>query len=195
MNKRLSVAVLAVLLAGCFTHERIVLLPNADGRPSGVTVRSAKGNEVLLDKPYAGVASGLLGEHTYETTPEKVQARYGDVLAAQPLRPVSYTLYFESGSNKLTAESEGEFAKVRREIAERPGAEAMVIGHTDRVGSNDANDRLSLRRAELIREQLIQAGVPAAKLEAVGRGEREPLVQTADEVAEPRNRRVEINVR
>ena len=71
----------------------------------------------------------------------------------------------------------------------------MVIGHTDRVGSVDENDRLSKMRAEGLRDLLIESGVPASKMEAVGRGERDPLVATDDEVDEPKNRRVEINVR
>jgi len=71
----------------------------------------------------------------------------------------------------------------------------MVIGHTDRVGMPQSNDELSRRRAEGIRQLLIESGVPPEKLEVVARGERDPLVPTEDEVDEPRNRRVEINLR
>ena len=70
-----------------------------------------------------------------------------------------------------------------------------MIGHTDRVGTVPYNDALSLRRAERARDELVKAGVPADRIRVEGRGEREPLVATADEVAEPRNRRVEIDVR
>ena len=71
----------------------------------------------------------------------------------------------------------------------------MVIGHTDRVGSADSNDALSKNRAEAMREVLIETGVAAEMIEAVGRGERDPLVPTEDNVAEAKNRRVEINLR
>ena len=70
-----------------------------------------------------------------------------------------------------------------------------MTGHTDRVGSVADNDRLSLQRAEAVRAMLIQRGIKASFLRAVGRGEREPLIPTADEQAEPRNRRVEVIVR
>ena len=53
---------------------------------------------------------------------------------------------------------------------------------------------LSLRRARKIRDDMVKLGVPA-QIQVAGRGEREPLVATEDEVAEPRNRRVEISVR
>ncbi len=70
-----------------------------------------------------------------------------------------------------------------------------MIGHTDRVGTLEANDALSLRRAEAVRALIIERGFEAARVRAVGRGERQPLVATDDEVDEPRNRRVEIVVR
>jgi len=54
---------------------------------------------------------------------------------------------------------------------------------------------LSLQRAEAVRAMLIQRGINSSFLRAVGRGEREPLIPTADEQAEPRNRRVEVIVR
>ena len=114
---------------------------------------------------------------------------------AQPPRPNTYLLYFEPGGNQLTEASRGDFERMRKEIAERPGSEGLVIGHTDRVGAAEGNDALSKRRAEAIREQLIASGVDGKRLEAVGRGERDPLVPTADEVDEPRNRRVEIILR
>jgi outer membrane protein OmpA-like peptidoglycan-associated protein len=72
--------------------------------------------------------------------------------------------------------------------------EISVIGHTDRVGKLEANDALSLKRAEAVGEQLKAAGI-LAPMEFAGRGEREPLIPTADEVPEPANRRVEINLR
>ncbi len=70
-----------------------------------------------------------------------------------------------------------------------------MTGHTDRVGGEADNDRLSLQRAEAVRAMLIQRGIQASFLRAVGRGEREPLIPTPDEQPEPRNRRVEVIVR
>jgi outer membrane protein OmpA-like peptidoglycan-associated protein len=70
-----------------------------------------------------------------------------------------------------------------------------VIGHTDRVGPVEYNDALSLRRAERVRRNFVERGIPTSAINVAGRGEREPILSTADEVSEPRNRRVEINVR
>lgn len=193
MNKALLFGIVSAFLGAC-ASERVVLLPSGDGAPGAVVIRD-KAGEIRLDQPYAATRRTLGSNWVYESSPQEVAERYGQTLAAQPPRPSAYVLYFETGGDVLTAESQGALKVIRKEIAERPASEVQVIGHTDRVGSMDGNDRLSLKRAELIRGVLIESGVDAGKLEAIGRGERDPLVATADEVGEPRNRRVEINVR
>ena len=63
------------------------------------------------------------------------------------------------------------------------------------MGSEKWNDQLSLRRAESVKELLIKIGIPENIIQVAGRGEREPLVPTKDEVEEAQNRRVEIKVK
>lgn len=194
MNKpNISLALVALLLGAC-ASERVVLLPSTDGRPSAVVVRDA-GGEIRLDKPYAASKRSLDANQAYQSSPDEVEERFAQALGALPARSNSYVLYFEAGGNVLTPASQAVLETIRKEIAERPASEVMVIGHTDRVGSVDGNDRLSQKRADSLRDLLIESGVQADKLEAVGRGERDPLVPTADEVDEPKNRRVEISVR
>lgn len=193
MSKTLPLFVLCLLLGAC-ASERVVLLPSTDGSPGKVIVRDA-GGERVLEQPYAATARRLGINRPTVTEAAQVEVRYGDTLRALPPRPSSYTVYFETGTDTMTPESAQAFVGVKREIAERPAVEVMVIGHTDRVGSPAENDPLSRQRAELVRDQLVAEGVPAEKLEVAGRGEREPLVPTADDVDEPRNRRVEISIR
>ena len=80
------------------------------------------------------------------------------------------------------------------ESKKRKGAEFFVVGHTDTAGAMLANDALSLQRAKSVAALLISKGVQDNSIEAVGRGERELLVPTPDNVDEPRNRRVELIV-
>lgn len=70
-----------------------------------------------------------------------------------------------------------------------------MTGHTDTVGSDADNDRLSLERAVAVKRMLIQQGLQTKFVRATGRGERELLIPTADGVREPGNRRVEVLVR
>lgn len=174
--------------------DRVVLLPGEDGKVGRVVVKAA-GGEQTLDTAYAGalVVDGRVDARA--ENPAEVEQRYGAVLAARPLRPVAYTVHFVSGRGELTPESAPVVDELKNELARRPAPEITVIGHTDRVGKVEANDALSVKRAETVRGLLIGQGVPAGSIESAGRGEREPLVPTADEVAEPRNRRVEISVR
>lgn len=181
-------------LAACAT-DRVVLLPSPEGRQTAVVLHDRNG-AVVFDRPYASIVSvaGAQGM-TFVASTEHVADRFGAALAAQPPYPVNYTFYFEPGERVLTQESRRQFERVKREILERVASEVTLIGYTDRVGSEQSNDELSRRRAESVRDLLLEAGIPPGKIEVVGRGERDPVVPTADEVDEPLNRRVEINLR
>ena len=182
-----------LILGGCVS-ERVVLLPSPDGRATAIVVRDAQG-EVVLDQPYAGVQRRAGEISRVQSSTAEVEELFGAALAAQPQKPSSFLLYFAGGGDVLTPESEAELTTIKREIAGRPASEVMVIGHTDTVGGLEANDKLSRLRAQTVRDILIAAGVPGEKIEVAGRGERQPLVKTGDEVAEAQNRRVEISVR
>lgn len=177
------------------TPERVILLPDVDGQVGQLVVRSATSQQVL-DKAYAASeidASGNIAARSEDAA--SVQDRYGTLLEARPPRPISFTLYFLSGSaQELTPESIAVLEQLKAAIANRPLPEITVIGHTDRVGNLENNDTLSLKRAQAVSELLQASGIQAA-MEVAGRGEREPLVPTADEVAEAANRRVEISLR
>lgn len=186
---------LAMLVGACASTQTVVLLPERDGAQTAVTVKDSRGREVVLDKPYAAVKETAFGPRAYVATPQEVRATFGSALAAQPIAPASFTLYFIENRDELSDESKAIVDKVFDEIARRPVPDVVVIGHTDSVGSDQTNDTLARQRAETVRAQLIRRGVPADNIQAIGRGKRELLVPTADNVAEPRNRRVEILVR
>ena len=175
--------------------DRAILLPDADGRVGRIVLRSAGGQQ-QLDTAYAACeidAQGRLVVGSEDAV--SVQARHGALLSALPPAPQSWMLYFVSGSaQELAAESQALLDEIKRAIARHPAPEISVIGHTDRVGSQEANDLLSRQRAESVGALLQAAGIQA-QMRFSGRGEREPLKPTADEVAEALNRRVEINLR
>ena len=186
---------LVCLLAGCsFTSERIVLLPEQDGRPTAVVVKQGA-HDVVLDRPYAATELTAADPWTYRASAAEVGATFGDALAAQPTRAASFTLYFVEGADELTDDSKRVLETVFADLKGRKVADVLVVGHTDTVGTHPFNDALALQRAEAIRRALIERGVAPGDVTAVGRGKRELLVQTPDGVAEPRNRRVEIVVR
>jgi len=128
-------------------------------------------------------------------TAGEIRRDFAGTLDALPGRPASFLLYFLEGKDELTPASRGELDKVFAELRRRPAPDIVVIGHTDTVGNLAFNDRLSLARAERLRDMLVSLGIERGRIEAAGRGERELLVPTEDNVAEARNRRVEISVR
>lgn len=195
MNCRTWLPGLALLvsLSACAPATRVILLPQ-EGSPS-VEVSTIAGRTVL-DQPYALAtvrSSGSLDSG--QATAEDVEQRHGQLLAAAPEAEAQFTLLFDTGGTHITPESEAELERLLSLAQERPGADILIIGHTDRVGSDALNDELSLSRSRFVREMLIQRGFDARRIEAAGRGSRDPVVPTAEGVAEPRNRRTEVLVR
>lgn len=196
-NALLTIAAVAgaVLLGACAPATRVTLLPQGEGVPSAVVVSTKEGQQVL-SQPYqvAEIArSGRIGTAT--TSAEQVRQTYPQLVAQRPPAPERFVLEFEPGTSQLTVRSQAQLADIIARAQGRAGGEIVVTGHTDRQGSVEANDRLSLQRAQSVRTLLIERGFSPDLIEAVGRGEREPLVATEDEVAEPRNRRAELLVR
>ncbi len=158
--------------------------------------QAATGEEVLLDSAYASAKSSAGGKLRAGSADRKtIDRQFGPALAAMPPAPKSFTVYFLSGSDDFTEESKSTINAMLQEMRQRPSPEVTVIGHTDRVGSDDDNDALSLQRAERVKQMLVALDVPADRISVAGRGAREPLVATERGVDEPQNRRVEVSVR
>lgn len=197
------VFVAAAVAAGCaqappkpvVTEEYVVVLPGPDGRTGSVEVERG-GARRLLSEPYAASRIGADGQQSaLKASEPEVRSTFGATLSALPARPATFMLYFVTGKDELTAESKADVQKVLDELSRRPSPDVLAIGHTDSVGAQELNDRLSLQRAERVKALLVAIGIAAERIYVAGRGERELLVPTADNVDEPRNRRVEINVR
>jgi len=193
--RRAAGVVLVGSVAACAApKEQVVLLPNPAGLATAVTVSQGE-RQVVLSEPYAAARLRRGGPEAFASNAADVKARYGAALAAQPLLPKQFTLFFVDGKDELTDESKLIVDGVFAEIAKRPVPDVIVIGHTDTVGNDAANDLLSRQRADVVRAGFVARGLATDKVLTVGRGKREPAVATGDGVAEPRNRRVEILVR
>jgi len=197
MAARVAGALALALLAACATvrQETVVLLPGPDGRTGQVVVQR-EGARQVLDQPYAANVVRSDGRlEGQQVSEQRVSEAFGSTLAALPARATTFLLYFLTGKDELTPESTAELEKILADMKSRPVPDIVVTGHTDTVGSGDSNDRLSMQRAERVKQFLTGIGIPSDRIVTAGRGERELLVPTADNVDEPRNRRVEINVR
>ena len=108
--------------------------------------------------------------------------------------PKPFVLYFAFDSAELTSASMMAVEQAVDAARKTEAADFSVTGHADRAGPAEYNLALSLRRADAVREALAARGIAAGRIGVAGRGEAEPAVPTADGVAEPANRRVEIIV-
>lgn len=175
--------------------ELVVVLPSADGHV-GMVVVERDVERAVLNQAYASSRiAGTSGPQQARLQEQAVREAFAGVLDALPARPKSFLLYFMTGTDILTDDSRVELSRMLDELRARPAPDVLVIGHTDRVGDLEANDKLSLQRAQRVKVDLEGQNIPALRVQAAGRGEREPIVPTGDGVDEPRNRRVEISVR
>lgn len=103
-----------------------------------------------------------------------------------------YLVFFDWNKSTLTAAGRSVVAEAAAAYQGAGQAQIEVVGHTDTSGSASYNLKLSERRADTVRAELVRLGVPATSIATIGRGQDDLLVPTADFVREPQNRRVEI---
>ena len=176
----------------------VVLLAEPDGTVGRAVVSSGAGAgmvELGAERAATTVVGRRAPSPGAPLDAASIERRYGQTLASLPLAPESFTLYFRLESDELTDESRSLLPGVLKAVAGRPAPEVGVVGHTDTTGERRSNYALGLDRANRVRTLLIGAGVEASLIDVSSLGESDLRITTADNVLEPRNRRVEISVR
>ncbi len=112
--------------------------------------------------------------------------------AAPAPAPRSYLVFFDFNKSDLTPQATEIVDTAAKNAGPAKVTQLTVTGHTDTVGSDAYNMRLSRRRAESVAAQLEKDGIPSSEIEIVAKGKRDLLVPTGDGVREPQNRRVQI---
>lgn len=193
IHQTLAAVLAAALLAGCGGKSYVALLESPDGSTGKIVVRGDKGEQLIERRMEAVPLDGSAAPAPISE--ETLKRDFRSAMAARPMLPERFLLYFGSGGAELTAESAALLPKVAASVAGRPAPDVSIIGHTDTVGKAETNEALALKRAAAIAEMLKAQGVRPHALSVESHGERNLLVATPDETPEPRNRRVEISVR
>lgn len=194
---RAAIAAASILLIGGCATSSLVLLPDDEGQQGSVAVLEAGGTPTA-SVIAAGNSRTKLGSTSAVAKPlgiKGLRKQEAALLTNLPAPARSFTLYFEPGTATLTAQSVTSLAALRAEIASRPGPDVEVTGHTDTLGGEADNDRLSTERAQEVLSWLVSQGFDRSIMTAVGRGERDLKQATADNVDNAANRRVEVTVR
>ena len=195
--KKLAVfaALFLLMLSGCrakraqpaptppLPQNVIGLLPEEDGSVGGIVVTNTGGAVTLSEANTVAVDSAEIAQ------------RFGAALDGLPEAQLEFVLYFELGGDQLTSESEALLPGLLQAVQDRQSTDVSIIGHTDTTGSPQLNYELALRRAESVATILRQRGLDPSFISVESHGQSNLLVPTADGVAEPRNRRVEVTVR
>ena len=103
-----------------------------------------------------------------------------------------FIVFFDWDKSDITPQAASILDNAAQAYAQTGQAQVVLAGHADRSGPADYNVGLSQRRAENVRQYLAGRGVPEGVMRTEAFGESRPLVETADGVREPQNRRVEI---
>lgn len=105
---------------------------------------------------------------------------------------LSESVLFLSAESTLLPQTDQKLGRIVKALLAMPACNLIVEGHTDSQGSDAYNQELSLRRADAVREYLIQKGYPADRIKARGKGEGSPIAQNRSAEGRANNRRVEI---
>ncbi len=159
-----------------------------DVASGGVSV--AKNAIARVDLPGGGSVSVPQGSIDYEL------ARFLADPSAQDL-PKTFVfdhLNFESAGTQLTPDSVATVDNLARVLNAYPTAAVQLVGHADNTGSSDANQQLSLDRANAIKGMLVNQGVIETRISTTGLGESRPLASNDTEEGRASNRRTELTV-
>ncbi|MCR9263706.1 MAG: OmpA family protein [Flavobacteriaceae bacterium] len=110
------------------------------------------------------------------------------------LNDYARTILFDTGKSSIKAESTSVMVDIIQILNEYPNAKFTVEGHTDSVGSEKLNQELSEKRANSVRDFLIDKGISSSRLTAIGYGEAKPIATNNTRAGRAQNRRVEINL-
>jgi len=152
------------------------------------------------DSPRVTHSYTRVGNYTTKVTAEDV--RGGMCSATAPITVIQKFVLTEKGRkvlfdfNKavLKPEARSQLAAVVQALKEQPTLQVQIVGHTDGIGSDAYNMKLSQRRAESVADYLIQNGSRKEYLQVDWKGKREPIASNANAAGRAQNRRVEITL-
>ncbi len=206
----LVVVALAAGLSSCATDD-----PNRrakTGAAIGAVLGAVAGNQVSHARgaPIVGAVVGAMAGGAVGNYMDKQHAQLQRDLAAEAARNelnitrlsgdalkigIASDVSFDLNSAQMRPEAMNTYTKIAGILKDYDKTVIHVVGHTDTSGSDSHNQGLSERRAAAVASYLSGQGVLASRVRQEGRGEREPLVRTGDNVKEPRNRRVDIVIK
>jgi len=157
-----------------------------------------RGTGALVGGAVGALAGGAIGNYMDRQAaemkrqlPEAAVAREGDKLYVA----LPSGILFDVDKSDVKPTAKDSIAKAAEVLVKYPDTYVTVEGHTDSTGKPEYNQRLSERRADSVRDLLVQYGVPASRLSIRGYGESNPVADNSTPEGRQSNRRVQLEIR
>ena len=125
---------------------------------------------------------------------EEIQAFITLKMSIDDKRICMFDMKFEFASSVLKKESEKQLDKFVEMYRKSPTMKLLINGHTDNVGSDEYNQKLSEDRAKSVYDYFLKHGIPADKMSVKGFGSKYPIDTNETEEGRAKNRRVEVDI-
>ncbi len=195
-----------LMLEGCATIQGMSGTKKgaAAGAATGAVVGGLIGNNnggtakgAILGAVIGGAAGAAIG-HAMDKQAEDLQSQLPDAKVERVGEGIEVTfdsgILFDVNSDQLRPEAQHNLSELATSLEKFEGTRVLVVGHTDDTGTDSYNQTLSERRANSARVALLRDGLAADRVEAVGRGESEPVEPNDTAAGRQANRRVEVAI-
>ena len=206
IRSRTSVLLLSLTLAGaaaggCARNaQRGLVFGAAGGAVVGGIIGKVSGSTAkgaIIGAAVGGAAGAIIGDQMdrqarelKQNIPGATVERVGEGIQVTFASGLLYD--FDSDAVKPTART--NLLSLSQSLDKYPGSDLLILGHTDSVGTDDYNKRLSVRRADAAAEYLVGEGVERSRIATGGLGEEEPIAPNDTPDGRSRNRRVEVAI-
>jgi outer membrane protein OmpA-like peptidoglycan-associated protein len=172
---------------------------DGDGLSDGDEVNKYKSDPLKIDTDRGGTNDGAeVRRGTNVLNPkDDIQERVvvqERIVLEKGKKVVLHGINFEFGKATLTSDSKSILEEAYDALVASPEVQVEISGHTDFVGSDAYNQKLSLRRAQAVKNWLVQRGTAANRMKTIGKGESEPLADNGTDAGRAENRRIEFYV-
>ncbi len=198
----------AIALSGCANMDNTQRGTAAGaglGALAGVAIGAATKSDKVAGAAIGGIAGAVIGNiwskrmEAQKQAMEKATEGTGVGVSRtddnQLKLNIPNDISFDTGSAALKPELRDVLSQFAKGLGENPSALVKIVGHTDSVGTDANNQRLSNERADAVRDFIADRGVSTSRIAITGSGEREPIASNETAEGRAKNRRVEIYLR
>jgi outer membrane protein OmpA-like peptidoglycan-associated protein len=202
-----GVVIVGMVLSGCASTGTMLdtktkqgaLLGALGGALAGAAIggKDHRGGGALIGAATGALAGGLIGRYLDNPAKELDAIPGADVQRRDDSLLVNFSsqMLFDTGASQLQPGAFDRMRSLATTLNNYPKSQVVIKGHTDNVGDDRFNQRLSEERADRVRAFIVSEGVAPSRITAIGFGESMPVASNSTEAGRQQNRRVEIEIR